>query len=180
MTALTTHTSGLLETLFSSAPSPEIPEEDRIYDFLIGSWDLQVVDHLSDGTLRHGTGECHAAWVLEGRAVQDVWICPGVADRSGDLGRLGNRFGTTLRIYDPEERVWRVTWFNPVTGSCNRLTGLRSEADVVQKGRDPYGNFMRWSFRHITADSAEWIGEISSDEGATWTVQTTFSLRRRS
>jgi YD repeat-containing protein len=170
---------GLASCLFAAGPAASIPESDRIYDFLLGSWDFEVVDWLPDSTRRVGTGECHAAWVLEGRAIQDVWISPGVAERSPTDPRAGNRYGTTLRVYEPQGRVWRITWFNPVSGLENRLTGMRRGDRVEQVGRDASGNLMRWTFSDITATSVEWTGEMSADDGATWLVQCSVSLRRR-
>jgi hypothetical protein len=93
--------------------------EDRqgtrdLYGPLIGSWEGEVVDHLEDGSERRQTAEFHFAWVLEGRAVQDLWIAPARRGRSGPPGP-GNRYGTTLRFYDPRIDAWRITWINPVT-----------------------------------------------------------------
>lgn len=36
----------------------------------------EVFDYDVDGSVRTGTGEWSFSWVLEGRAVQDVWISP--------------------------------------------------------------------------------------------------------
>lgn len=174
----TSSTEGLKFALFSMGASPEIPAADRIYDFLIGSWALDVTDRLDDGTIRKAAGECHAAWVLEGRAVQDVWISPPIGARSASTPRLGNRFGSTLRVYDPALRAWRVTWTNPVSGIQTALVGRRVGDDVVQEGQDPRGNSMRWCFRKITATSAHWTGELSLDGGRTWTLETEFQLNR--
>jgi hypothetical protein len=165
--------------LLAAEPSPGIPPADRLYDFLIGSWDLEIRDRLDDGSVRAGTGECHAAWVLEGRAVQDVWIAPAVALRGAATPRSGNRYGTTLRVYDPASRTWRVTWINPVSGAHHELVGRREGHAVVQEGRDPQGQSIRWSFRDVTAPVLHWTGEASDDAGRTWRVQTEFFLRRR-
>jgi hypothetical protein len=46
--------------------------------------------------------------VLEGRAIQDVWMIPRLQDRQPGIQPLpgaGNWYGTTLRIYDPERYV---------------------------------------------------------------------------
>lgn len=171
--------SEIISALFSADASPDIPPADRLYDFLIGSWTLQATDYLPNNELRRTAGECHAAWVLEGRAVQDVWICPGRDARHPGLARSGNRYGTTLRMYDPVERVWRVTWINPVTGARNQLVGHRDGDRVVQVGRDDAQHLIRWSFVDITPTSARWLGERSSDHGATWTLQTEFRLDRQ-
>src|SRR4051812_20513171 len=63
--------------LAAGARAPEIPESADVYGWLCGSWDLKVLRYRAVDVSATGlTGEVHAAWVLEGRAVQDVWIMP--------------------------------------------------------------------------------------------------------
>lgn len=169
---------GFRDALLAHGAAPEIPATDRIYDFLIGSWTMEVRDRLDDGTVRTAAGECHAAWVLEGRAVQDVWISPPASLRSATTPRPGNRYGTTLRVYDSRTRQWNVAWTNPVSGAENRLIGRSMDGEIVQEGQDPDGNPIRWCFRKITPTSLHWTGEISRDGGGTWELQTEFFMRR--
>ena len=73
---LTQH-SDFHSLLGSPGRSPDIPESADVYGWLCGSWDLQVLRYAAvDVSGRSLTGEVHAARVLEGRAVQDVWIMP--------------------------------------------------------------------------------------------------------
>ena len=80
----------------------------------------------------------------------------------------GNRYGTTLRVYDPEAGVWNVTWINPVTGVSNHLVGRRQGGDIVQAGVDADGSLIRWTFTEVTKESFHWRGEASTDAGKTW------------
>jgi len=170
----------LSSALPASGPSPDIAESDRIYDWLIGSWDAQVVDHFPDGTRQEGTGEWHFGWVLEGRAIQDVWISPPRQERDGrSSGLRRNRYGTSIRMFHPVEKRWHVTWINPVSGAHNELVARRDAARIVQEGRDPDGSVIRWVFADISPRSARWYGERSKDGGKTWQLEAEFSLRRR-
>src|SRR5712691_7726186 len=101
--------------------STEIPESCDIYGWLIGSWELDVLHYRVDVRERHLKGEVHFARVLEGRAVQDVWIMPPRAERSGPPDRTCNMYGTTLRLWDPALQAWRITWINGVTGTRDEL-----------------------------------------------------------
>src|SRR5438876_6794953 len=103
--------------LAAPSRSPEIPESEDVYGWLIGSWDLDVFYYLVDVSARRIKGEVHFAWVLEGRAVQDVWIMPRISERSAPVDKSCNMYGTTLRVWDASIQAWRVTWVNPVTGS---------------------------------------------------------------
>jgi hypothetical protein len=126
--------------------SPEIPEVSDAYGWLIGSWDLDVW-YYAGGVERQMRGEVHFGWVLDGRAVQDVWIMPRIADRRADLAIPLNTWGTTLRVWDPSIQAWRVTWINPPTGRRDELIGRRSGKEIVQVGAHADGTPIRWKFR---------------------------------
>jgi len=170
--------SRMLEVLGAAGRSPEIPEEADIYGWLAGDWEADVVQYDIGDAPVCLRGEWHFAWVLEGRAMQDVWIVPPVAERSPASSRLGNRYGTTLRVYDANIEAWRITWINPVNGAHTSMVGRRRGNDIVQEATAPDGSSMRWSFVDITPDSCRWLGEQSYDGGKTWHLWAEFFLRR--
>ena len=180
MTTLVAEDRGILPTgLAASGRSREIPEQEDAYGWLIGSWDLEVYRYGVDVSALGIKGEAHFGWVLEGRAVQDVWIMPRIADRSPELGKLNNMYGTTLRVWDGSIQAWRVTWINPVTGIRDELIGRWSGKDVVQVGSHADGVPIRWSFTEITPDSFRWTGEALEPDGKTWKMEGEFRARRR-
>lgn len=165
--------------LVSPSPHPSIAAGAELYSWLIGSWEATVVDYPEDGPPRRQRGEWHFAWILEGRAMQDVWIVPPRGERLPNPATLaGNRYGSSLRTYDADQGVWKVIWRNPVTGAESHLVGRRQGADVVQIGRDDDGRQMRWTFTDIGADRFRWLGESSSDEGRNWRLEAEFRARR--
>ncbi|HWQ93110.1 MAG TPA: hypothetical protein VN673_15655, partial [Clostridia bacterium] len=109
--------------LAATARSHEIPEAMDLYGWLVGSWELDVAGYDDEGNVIHTTGEAHGAWVLEGRAVQDVFVNPRRSERGPNSPEFANWFGTTIRIYDPVIQAWRVYWFNPHDGIRAALVG---------------------------------------------------------
>ena len=158
--------------------SPEIPEAMDLYGRLIGSWDLDVIGYDDSGSVIRTTGEAHIAWVLEGRAVQDVFINPRRSDRGPESPKFANWFGTTLRIYDPSIQAWRVNWFNPHDGIRAELIGHRSGNQIVQEGTFPDGTPIRWTFSEIADNSFRWRGELQEPYGDTWLLQVDFRATR--
>lgn len=158
--------------------SPEIPESHDVYGWLVGSWELDVRHYWVDVSGRGIKGEVHAARVLEGRAVQDVWIMPRPADRTRDIDRALNSYGTTLRVWDAAIQAWRITWINPVTGQRNDQVGRWSGKDIVQIGTTSDGTPTKWSFTEITGDSFRWTGETLEADGRTWTIRGEFRAKR--
>jgi hypothetical protein len=164
--------------LTASGRSPEIPEASDAYGWLIGSWELDVRHYRVDVTALGLKGEVHFAWVLEGRAVQDLWIMPRRSERSNGSDKTTNMYGTTLRVWDPSIQAWRVTWVNPVTGSRDELIGQWSSHNVVQVGRHADGTLIRWIFSEITPDSFRWTGESLEPDGKTWKLEGEFRAKR--
>ncbi len=166
------------DILAASGRSAEIPEPDDAYGWLIGSWELDVYDFQTDGAVRQSKGEAYFSWILEGRAVQDVWIMPRRSERTAGMTKICNRYGTTLRVWDASIQAWRVTWINPVTGRCDNLIGRWSGDDVVQVGTHSDGTPIRWVFTDVALDSFRWLGETLQQDGKTWKLETEFHAKR--
>ena len=164
--------------LAATGRSPEIPESGDVYGWLIGSWELDVRDTLADGSIRRTSGEAHFGWVLEGRAIQDVWIMPRRSERNAIAEKARNTYGTTLRVWDPSIQAWRIKWVNPVTGGRDELIGRWSGKDIVQVGTSADGTLIRWSFTEITEDSFNWLGESLNPDGKTWELKAEFRAKR--
>ena len=158
------------QAFFAGALAPEIPPDADVYGWLVGSWNLDVVHYLADVRSRGIRGQAHFARVLEGRAVQDVWIMK----EDG----IVNTYGTTLRVWDPSIQAWRVTWCNPITGRRNELVGRRAGRDLVQIGTHADGTPIRWIFTDITNDSFRWTGEVLEPDAAGWKLEAEFHARR--
>ena len=90
----------MLIALCARGAHPDIVGTHDIYAPLNGSWDVEVFDLEGDGARRVSSGEWHFAWVLEGRAMQDVLIAPTRDERRNGISIKGNRCATTLRIFD--------------------------------------------------------------------------------
>jgi hypothetical protein len=163
---------GFHAVLAAPGRSPTIPDSMDVYGWLIGSWDLEV----AASGLR---GEVHFGWVLEGRAIQDVWIMPRRSDRTGNEETTQNMYGTTFRMWDPVIQAWRITWKNPAGGHYEEQIGRRIGADIVQVGARPNGTPTRWTFTEITPDSFRWLGEALEADGKTWKLEGEFRARRR-
>jgi hypothetical protein len=166
-------------TIAARGPSPEIPEGANVYGWFIGSWELDVLHYAGMNVTARGIkGEVHAGWVLEGRAVQDVWIMPRHSDRKANLGKSLNMYGTTLRLWDSTIQAWRITWRNPAGDHHEDQIGRWSGHDIVQLGTRPDGTQTRWTFTEITPDSFHWLGEALNPNGRTWKLEGEFRAKR--
>jgi hypothetical protein len=171
--------SPLVAVLHSDGPNPELADKMTLYSWLIGSWNLEVTEFLDDGSRRVRPALWNFGWVLEGRAIQDVWIVPppGVG-RIGNAVEKQNYYGTTLRVYNPDTDNWHIHYCDPVLQFHVTFTGRKAQNGIVQDGQLPNGNLVRWSFYDISADAFRWRGESSQDGGKTWRVKVEFICHR--
>jgi hypothetical protein len=158
--------SSFIQALHTDHPAADRADKLGLYGFLIGDWEMDSVVYDDAGAKREGPrGEIHAGFVLEGRAIQDVWILPGMF------------YGTTLRIYDPSLDAWHILWNDPLKQYYTRQIGRARGNDIVQDGKNDAGVPVRWSFTEMTPNAFHWIGEHAPD-GTTWRKQVEMFARR--
>jgi len=101
--------------LGSADANPSIGEEAKTFDRLVGTWDADFSFYRADGSVFHKKGELLFGWVMDGHAVQDLWIGYPTEGQKGkfigifwgifNLGAvvgasvsLGQNFHSTVRI----------------------------------------------------------------------------------
>jgi len=166
--------AGLIEALHVSGPAPQHRDKLMLFGRFVGSWAI----HWSGASGQQATGELHVGWVLGGRAVQDTWIVPGRGQPGEGEPPLAFH-GTTVRFYDPVIGGWRSTWIEPVNQRVRRFIG-RPQADDIVLLSDEDEPQLRWRFTDIRPDSFTWIGQSSTDGGATWNLDEEMHATRAS
>jgi hypothetical protein len=160
---------GFLEALPSSQKAPCLADVDDIFGWLIGSWEMEAVLYNADGQLHRTKGELHASWVLEGRAIQDLFIIPRRTDRSGGLPGRGDRYGTTIRTFDRKLNAWRVSFINPADDETSaELIAHRDGHGLIMNGKLRGGTPIRWRYREITPTSFHYTAERLKPDGESW------------
>ena len=175
---MTDPADAMFDALRASGPRPELADELALFGRFVGSWDVQRTGHRPDGTQWTVPAEWHWAWVLDGRAIQDVFVAPARAVR-GEPAAPPGEWGTVLRFYDRSLGAWRTTWVSPATGRVHRFVARPDGEGIVMTGATDDGHPLRWVFSEITADAFAWRSEESADGGATWRTTVTMRCRRR-
>jgi hypothetical protein len=158
-----------LDALAASQPAPELAEADDLFGWLIGSWEVDAVLRDPEGHVEKRRGEVHASWVLEGRAIQDLFIFPRRADRSSGVPAYGDRYATTIRTYDRSQAVWRVNFINPAADETSaQLTARREGSEIVMEGRLSGGTRVRWRYVNITPTSFHYTAERLESADDSW------------
>ena len=171
-------TAMAIEGLEATGPRTDQAAESMLFGRLVGDWDLVIENRQPDGTWTKVVGEWHFGWILQGRAIQDVWISYKPDARRGDPnGFLG--YGTTVRVYDAKERVWHVNWMGVLNHNYIRFRAHPAGSEIVMDAKDAEGTLMQWIFSEIRSDSFRWRSQDSPDGGKTWRVAQRMTATRR-
>lgn len=165
--------AAMINVLGVPNPNPALGEEAQTFDRLVGTWDAEFTFPKPDGTVSRKKGELHFGWVIDGYAVQDLWIgYPTEPEKERTIG-------TTIRFFDTKLKQWRIVFINPQAGYVVTTQGGREGDRIVLRGVDTDARPIRWTFREITPASFHWQGEKSHDGGKTWTLEEDHHMRKR-
>jgi len=165
--------TAMIEALSATGPHPSLGREARVFDRFIGTWDCDYGFYRDDGTKRHVKGELEFGWILDGRAIQDIWISyPTEPGKERGIG-------TTVRFFDARLKTWRVIFVGPSYGALIEMKGGEEGDRIVLRGVDDEGSMLRWTFNDITANAFVWRGEKSRDRGKTWKLEEEHHMTRR-
>lgn len=171
---------GFLQGLAASGPACEYASELMLYGQFVGDWVGEASEFSDDGAVTHSRWDIRFDWVLEGRAIQDLWITPVRNGRGVGWSEAGNRYSTTLRIYDPKIAAWHILWVNPPAAYVTRQLARKVGNEIIQLAdTDSSGLLTRWVYRDITPDSFRWCNERSADHGTTWQLRQEIRAQRR-
>jgi hypothetical protein len=164
----------MVAALAAPRPHPSLANEAQVFDRFVGTWDCDFSFRLDGGRVLHKKGELLFGWVMDGRAIQDLWIgYPTEKQKERTIG-------TTIRFFDAEHKQWRVVFVNPQFNYVVTTQGGLEGDRIVLRGVDSDGLPIRWTFSEMTPESFHWQGEKSRDGEKTWIVEEDHHMKRRS
>lgn len=130
-------------------------------------------DHLEDAEPRIVKGEWIFSRVLDGTAVQDLFIVSSRAERIRNK-QPDAEYGTTLRIFNPKTMAWDI--FYACTGEAIRLTARKVGEEIILT-ENTTGK-MRYVFSDIVASSFQWRKERINENGE-WQTMAKVTAERK-
>src|SRR5215467_3665988 len=160
--------------LAAEGPFHETRDKLALFGQFVGDWDILEDRYLRpDGTWAIGRGELHWRWILDGKALQDVW--------SFTEAKTGDPIpeGTTVRFYDSRIDAWHSVWISPNQGVVKTFIARKVGDEIVLDGKSTDGYPVKWIFSEISRDAFRWRSEETRDDRKTWTTKEEMSIRRR-
>lgn len=133
-----------------------IPEEDDWFAPLIGDW----VFHYHEPGGRDLKGEWFFRSVLEGTAIEDIFICPSRDTKDTDP-HPDAEYGVAVRMYDPVRRCYDMTYV--CTKYTIRLEIRKEQGKIVCTSLSEPAN--QWVFSEITETAFHWQNITVTERG---------------
>jgi hypothetical protein len=174
-TRRTSPARSLRDALHADRPHPHLGGAAQTFDVFTGTWACEYT-HLNRAgqPTEQYPGHVIFGWVLDGRAVQDVWI--GYSAQAGAEPSVG----TTIRYLDPDTGQWTVTWINPEDRVVQTLCGGGTDdGRIILHGSGADGAALRWSFENIRPDAFTWRGERQEPGDREWWTSALYTMNRQ-
>jgi hypothetical protein len=163
--------------LISARPAPALAAQRHLFGQFIGDWSVEETHLTASGTWTRAHGEWHFVWILDGRAIQDVFALWAPTDWTRQTNRA-TAFGTTVRLFDTSANVWHVAWAGAQHGQLVTFTARSVGPEIVLSGRDNDGHPTRWIFSDVSANTFRWRAVTSYDHGQSWRVEQRMTMTR--
>ncbi len=164
-----------LPGLAAEGPASDRREQLQLFGQFVGDWEIVESRNLQDdGRWSISRGEIHWRWILEGRAVQDIWMGYDEEEQRMVPG------GTTVRFYDLSIGAWHSVWISPDQSAVRQFVGRLVGDEIVLDGRDGDGTPIRWIFSEIRPNDFRWRGERLDAKESRWSMNEEMRIRRLS
>ena len=152
------------------AQKPCSKPEFRQFDFWIGEWE-------AFGLKGQKAGDSRISLILDSCVILEEWTS---ANAQQGLIYTGKSFNS----YNAATRQWQQTWTDNTGNTTEFLRGEGGEGKVIlyaDRVTGPKGETYkrRLTFTKLDNDRVRQFGELSMDEGKTWTAEYDLEYRRK-
>ena len=159
--------SEFLKALVSEAPNQELSQKLNLFGQFVGDWEFEGIFEKDTSNEWRVSGEWLFSWILDGTAIQDVFICPSREERKLNPNPDAE-YGTTVRFYNPTTDSWDCTY--GLFGTMHILEAKQIGTQIIVKNKSELDGLTQWVFSDITPHSFHWQNRTSADNGASWNI----------
>lgn len=148
-------------TMAESAP-PELAHWGK----MVGRWSTVEESLKPDGSgwVPSNGADWDFFWAFDGWGIQDNYTSPPIKEPVEN--EQTRQRGTNLRIYNPAEKKWILTWLTTTSTQPQTFTAVSNDKEIVMLSDavNPQGFHGRVTFFDITETTFEWKLEWSKDK----------------
>jgi hypothetical protein len=145
------------------------PPELAQWGKLVGRWSTTEESLQQDGSgwAPSAGADWDFMWAFDGWGIQDNYTSPPHATQLDDEST--RQRGINLRIFNPAEKKWVLTWLTPTSVKPATFTAVSTDTDIVMFADvlNPQGYHRQITFFDMTDQAFEWKLEWSKDN-ETW------------
>jgi len=149
----------------------DLQEKLNLFGQFVGEWEFEGLYKKGTPDENRTKGEWIFSWILDGTAIQDVYIHPSRKEREKNPTDYAE-YSTTLRFYNLATDSWNMYYGG--SGKAQELEGRQVGDKIIVSFNAESEVQHRAVFSEIKADSFHWRSERSDDGGSTW--ETGFEL----
>lgn len=142
----------------------------RQFDFWIGDWE-------AFNPKGKKAGDSKISLILDSCVILEEWS--SVAVPGGFLYK-----GKSFNTYNAALKQWQQTWTDNVGGNTHYVKGVHEDRKIIfqtdpwQFSKDTMA-ISKLTFFNLDANKVRQLGEISKDDGRTWSTQFDLEYRRK-
>ena len=142
------------------------PPELMHWGKLVGQWSTKEEGLKPDGSAWQDSkgADWDFFWAYNGWGIQDNYTSPPLSEVLDDESK--RQRGINLRIYNPTEKKWVLTWLTVSSKKSLAISALSTDDSVVMLTDEPnaQGKHTRYTFFDMTESTFEWKMELSPDK----------------
>ena len=142
------------------------PSELMHWGKLAGQWTCTEEALGPDGKTWQsaGTSDWDFLWAFDGWGIQDNYFSPSRAEALEDESK--RQRGINLRIYNPAEKKWILTWLTTQSTTPTFITAISDNEKILMSSTTPsaQGYHNQVTFFDMSPSKFEWKMEVSKDK----------------
>jgi len=144
---------------------------------LVGNWDIVFESIDSQGNVQSSfEGEWNWFYVLNGFAIQDVFILP---PRKKAEDPKAVFYGIGIRIYNERLNKWESVWVDTGNKKLEFREASSNEKEITLYQTNIEGQKIRINYVDMTKKSFEWKQEVYNEEDGKWIVTQLIHAKKR-
>lgn len=154
------------ETFHAGQIAEGAPQQLQHWGQMVGQWSTSEEDLKPDGSgwQKSNGADWDFFWAFDGWGIQDNYTSPPQSEAIEDESK--RQRGVNLRIYNPKDEQWVLTWLTPGLSKPQNYSATSTEEKIIMLSDEPdaKSNHHRVTFFDITDNSFEWKLEWSKDK----------------